>query len=45
MNLFMTIHTPLKTKYVRANDGPFMTKDHRKLNKNKTIEADLAYKQ
>ena len=48
-------HAPLKTKYVRANDGPFMTKNLRKammsrsnlrnkLNKNKTLEANLAYK-
>ena len=48
-------HAPLKTKYVRANDGPSMTKDLRKamilrsnlrnkLNKNKTLEANLAYK-
>ena len=48
-------HAPLKTKYVRANGGPFMTKDPRKamtlrsnlrnkLNKNKTLEANLAYK-
>ena len=58
VNIFMTVfnkHAPLKTKYVRANDGPFMTKDLRKammlrsnlrnkLNKNKTLEANLAYK-
>ena len=48
-------HAPLKIKYVRANEGPFMTKDLRraimlrsklqnKLNKNKTLETDLAYK-
>ena len=33
VNIFMTIfnnHTPLKMKYVRANDAQFMTKDLRK---------------
>ena len=58
VNIFMTVfnkHAPLKTKYVRANDGPFTTKDLRKammsrsnlqnkLKKNKTLEVNLAYK-
>ena len=26
----LNVHAPLKTKYVRANDGPFMTKAPRK---------------
>ena len=48
-------HAPLRIKYVRANECPFMTKDLRraimlrsklrnKLNKNKTLETNLAYK-
>ena len=48
-------HAPCKKKYVRANDGPFMTKDLRKanmkrtrlknrFNKNKTNETGLLLK-
>ena len=58
VNLFMEIfnkHAPIKFKYIRANNNPFMTKELRKaimlrsklrnrLNKNKTLEAHLAYK-
>ena len=54
MNVFER-HAPIKFKYVRANEGPFMTKQLRKaimvrsklrnkLNKLKTFEANLAYK-
>ena len=59
VNIFMTTfnkHAPLKIKYVRANDAPFMTKKLRKaimkrsklrnnFNKNKTLEANKAYKE
>ena len=58
VSIFMNIfdkHAPLKLKYVRANDSPFMTKDLRKaimvrsklknrLNKEKSLSAKLAYK-
>ena len=58
VNIVMNVlnkHAPIKFKYVRANDGPFMTKQLRKaimvrsklrnkLNKLKTPEANLAYK-
>ena len=48
-------HAPIRYKHIRANDGPFMTKELRKaimvrsklrnkLNKEKTLEANLAYK-
>ena len=48
-------HEPLKYKYVRANDGPFMNKELRKavmvrsklrnnFNRNKTDSAEVAYK-
>ena len=48
-------HAPIKFKYIRANDSPFMTKELRKaimlrsklrnrLNKRKTSEANHAYK-
>ena len=48
-------HAPIKKKYLRANDGPFMTKElrkemmHRKrflnkYNKDKTVESLVAYK-
>ena len=48
-------HAPIRYKHIRANDGPFMTKKLRKaimvrsklrnkLNKEKTLEANLAYK-
>ena len=54
-NIFMTIfnkHAPLKIKYARANEGPFMIKDlsraimlrsklRNKLNKNKTLQTNL----
>ena len=58
VNIFMfllNIHAPIKHKYVRANDNPFVTKEMRKAimlrsklrnryNKLKTMEANLAYK-
>ena len=58
MTIFTTVfnkHAPLKFKFVRANDGPFMSKGLRKaimlrsklrnnLNKSKTQQANLAYK-
>ena len=48
-------HAPIKTKYVRANDGPFMTKPLRKAimvrsklrnryNKNRSVENEKAFK-
>ena len=56
-NIFMellNIHAPIKLKYVRANDGPFMTKELRKaimlrsrlktvFNRDKNEESKLAY--
>ena len=57
-NIFMYIfdkHAPIKYKYLRANDGPFMTKELRKevmlrsklkniYNKKKSDESNKAYK-
>ena len=56
-NIFMellNIHAPIKLKYVRANNGPFMTKELRKaiilrsrlknvFNRDKSDESKLAY--
>ena len=58
VNIFMTAlnnHAPLKSKYIRANDGPFMTKNLRmaimfrtklldKFYKDRTDKTRLAYK-
>ena len=57
VNIFMNIfnrHAPLKSKSIRANENPFMTRELRKaimvrsklrnkLNKKKTLDARLAY--
>ena len=57
-NIFMSIfekHAPIKLKYIRANEGPFMNKDLRKevmlrsrlknkANKNNTESSRVAYK-
>ena len=57
-NVFMNIfnkHVPIKLKYIRANDGPFMNKELRKeimirsklkniFNREKTDASFLAYK-
>ena len=58
VNIFMfllNIHAPIKHKYIRANNNPFVTKELRKAimqhsklrnryNKLKTMEANVAYK-
>ena len=54
MNIFNK-HVPIKLKYIRANDGPFMNKELRKeimirsklkniFNRGKTDASFLAYK-